>query len=39
MTIELSQLIGSLVLAWFVGYGSGLTFRLVKNIVERASRP
>lgn len=39
MTNELTEIIGYLVFFWFAGYGFGLLFRLIRNIVERASRP
>lgn len=39
MEHEMATVVGSLVLAWFVGLATGFVFRGVKNIIERASRP
>lgn len=33
------MIIGLLLSIWFAGYGAGITFRLLKQIIERASRP
>jgi len=39
MDADLPIVIGALVGVWFVGLATGFTFRAVKNIFERASRP
>lgn len=32
-------IIGILMSLWLVGYGAGITLRLFKQVIERASRP
>ena len=32
-------IIGLLFSLWFAGYGAGITLRLFKQVIERASRP
>lgn len=38
MESTIAQLSGLLVLCWFVGYTTGMCFRFVKQLFERATR-
>jgi hypothetical protein len=38
-TNDALQIIGALLSLWLLGFGAGKTFRMFKQVIERASRP